>query len=407
MCLFVTLSFFIPSLVFAFINEQQPHSVTQTIVRKWLSGWDKRVKITIDHNDITTDLSDFPILIYLSSSSGRNNDNVSFVFNELQTDLDRKKIAVTKSDKITECYVEIEKWDSANKKAWLWVKAPSISSTTDTDLYLYYDKDHSENTDYVGDTGSTPAQNVWDGSFKGVWHLKEDPTSTAPQMKDSTSNAHHGTTTGMVAGDQQAAKIDGGLNFDGTDAYVQTTSGESKTASDITWSVWFKADSTTGSHMILWEGPVAQNGWGEPGNANSHEMHLTIGRMSTANLLDFFYGYEYTTNNFVPAVEIQTSFTDTANWHYAVVVLTSADSSPSGTLYLDGNSVGTDTGTETGRTPWNTNLRIGRTGAAQRYMDGILDEVRISNVARSPAWIKASYESGRDHLVDFGSEEVA
>lgn len=67
-----------------------------------------------------------------------------------QSDANRKKIAVTKSDGTTQCYVEIEKWDHASKQAWLWVKVPSIRISVDTDLYLYYDKDHADNTDYVG-----------------------------------------------------------------------------------------------------------------------------------------------------------------------------------------------------------------------------------------------------------------
>jgi len=36
----------------------------------WLAGWDKRIKITIDHDDIDAALVNFPILIYLSGASG-------------------------------------------------------------------------------------------------------------------------------------------------------------------------------------------------------------------------------------------------------------------------------------------------------------------------------------------------
>ena len=131
----------------------------------WLSGWDKRVKMTIDSGDITDNLSNFPILVYLSASSGRTSVDVSAVFDELTDDANRKKIAVTKSDGETECYVEIENWDHATKKAYLWVKVSgenSISSSADTDLYLYYDVDHADNTTYVGDVDSATAANVWD-----------------------------------------------------------------------------------------------------------------------------------------------------------------------------------------------------------------------------------------------------
>jgi hypothetical protein len=372
----------------------------------WLNGWAKRVKLTIDRNDISAPLADFPVLVYLSTSSGRGHDDVSFVFDELQNDANRFKIAVTTSNCITQCYVEIEKWDQASEQAWLWVKVPSISTTSDTILHLYYDKNQPDNTTYVGDPTSVPGQTVWSNGFAGVWHL-HDTTGGSGAIKDSTSNAHHGTDNGSPTLGA-AGKIDNAINFDGTDDYIQTTSNESKTAENITWEIWLKADSTTASHHVLWEGPAAQNGWGEPGDANTHEMHLTIGHMgSTPDVLDFFYGYEYTSGDFGPAVEIQTAFTDTTGFHYAVAVLTGAGSSPSGTLYLDGSSVGTDTGTETDRSPWDTDLRIGRCGADQRYLDGIGDEVRISATSRNPAWIFASYESGRDDLIDYGPEEGA
>jgi hypothetical protein len=40
------------------------------------------------------------------------------------------------------------------------------------------------------------------------------------------------------------------------------------------------------------------------------------------------------------------------------------------------------------------------------YFNGLIDEVRISSVARSSAWIKASYYSGNNSLVSYGSEEA-
>jgi hypothetical protein len=370
----------------------------------WLSGWAKRVRLTIDRNDIADPLTNFPVSVYLSTSSGRNNDDVSFVFDELQNNANRFKIAVATRD-CTECYVEIEKWDQASEQAWLWVRAPSISNTSDTELYLYYDRNHVDNTTYVGEPGSTPGQTVWSNGFAGVWHLCQT-TGGTDAILDSTSNANHGTNNGSPTLGA-AGMIDNAIDFDGSDDFIQTLSDESQSNENIAWELWFNADSTTGSHHLMWEGPATGNGWGEPGSAASHEMHLTIGRMSTADLLDFFYGYEYTSGDFVPAVEIQTAFSDTTNFHYAAAVLTGAGSSPSGTLYLDGSSIGTDTGTETDRSAWDTNLIIGECGAAQRYLDGIGDEVRVSTTDRSAAWIFASYESGRDDLIDFGPEEGA
>lgn len=139
----------------------------------WLTGWDNRVKITVNASYIDSDLTHFPLLLHLSSSCGENSADVTCVFDELQSDANRKKIAITRSDGTTQLYAEIERWDDANEEAWIWVSNSTweVDDTNNTDLYLYYDKDHAGNTGYVGDTGSTPAQNVWDSNFGGVWHL--------------------------------------------------------------------------------------------------------------------------------------------------------------------------------------------------------------------------------------------
>jgi hypothetical protein len=145
----------------------------------WLAGWDNRIKMTIDKDQVDGDLENFPVPIYLSTSSGQSNDDVTAIFDELSTVSGTKKIAITTDDEETQCYVEIERWDWDNEKAWLHTKIPTIASGTDTDIYIYYDKDHTDNTSYVGDVESTPAQAVWDSNFKAVYHLGEDPSGYA------------------------------------------------------------------------------------------------------------------------------------------------------------------------------------------------------------------------------------
>ena len=76
----------------------------------WLSGWSKRIKITVDNTYIDNDLTHFPIPILLGESVGQTNIDVSDIFDVLG--VNSKKIAVTKSDGLTQLYVEIERWNS-------------------------------------------------------------------------------------------------------------------------------------------------------------------------------------------------------------------------------------------------------------------------------------------------------
>jgi hypothetical protein len=82
LCLLVTLTILLSSAAYAFVYETETQSITQRVVRKWLGEWDNRIEITIDQNDVDAPLSDFPILVHLSDSSGRNGDNVTFIFDE-------------------------------------------------------------------------------------------------------------------------------------------------------------------------------------------------------------------------------------------------------------------------------------------------------------------------------------
>lgn len=382
--LLITLCILFSSLAYAIVYETGLQSVTQTIVRKWLSGWDKRVKITIDHNDVSSNLTNFPVLIYIGNSSGQNNDNVTFIFNELINDGNRKKIAVTTSDKTTQCYVEIEKWDTSNMKAWLWVKVPNISSTADTDLYLYYDKDQAENTNYVGDTGSTPAQNVWDSSYKAVYHLQEDP-ATPTSNKDSTSNQNNPTFNGsMTLEDQVAGEIDGSIDFDGIDDFISVPNNESlQFTTSLTIEAWIRLNSFgSGSDVDI----ILRKGEENPNDyqlaVNDQKLALTIEENDGEGL-----------NSSISL--------STMTWYY----IAGTWNGTTRKVYIDGLENGSDS--KSGSiAPDNRAVYVGgRLGAD--LSDGIIDEVRASATSRNEAWIKASYESGRDHLLDFGTEETA
>ena len=382
--LLVALCILFSSLVYAIVYETESQSVTQTIVRKWLSDWEKRIKITIDHNDVYSDLTNFPVLIHLSNSSGRNNDDVTFVFDELVSDGNRKKIAVTTSDKTTQCYVEIEKWDTSNQQAWLWVKVPNVSSTADTDLYLYYDQNQADNTNYVGDTGSIPAQNVWDSSFKAIYHLQGDP-ATPTSNQDSTSNQNNPTFNGsMTLEDQVAGEIDGSVDFDGIDDFANVSNHESlQFTNSLTIEAWINFNSFgSGSNVSI----ILRKGEENPNDyqlaVNDQKLALTIeendggGLNSSASL-------------------------STMTWYYVAGTWDGTTRK----VYIDGLENGSDS-KSVSIAPDNRTIYVGgRLGAG--LSNGIIDEVRASATSRNESWIKASYESGRDNLLDFGSEETA
>jgi hypothetical protein len=63
-------------------------------------------------------------------------------------------------------------------------------------------------------------------------------------------------------------------------------------------------------------------------------------------------------------------------------------------LYLDGIQVSADASAAIDTTTsWNSGTFFGKCGANTRFFNGIIDEIRISNSVRTPAWITAGYKN--------------
>jgi type IV pilus assembly protein PilY1 len=345
------------------------------------SGFGYRKAITINKTQVSGTLSNFPVLISLTANELRTTGNGGHVQNSNGYD-----IVFRAADGTTPLAHEVESYSSTTGQFVAWVNVPTISTSADTKIYVYY-----------GDNSiTTPTQNsaaVWDSQFKGVWHL-------SPSLIDSTNNGNNGTNNGT--GDD-SGKIVRGRSFNGS--YVSTSSDQLKNTGAFTISLWFKADLTSFAHHLIWQGEHGGNGFGD-----QQEMHLTIGNKSkgveSGNLLAFFLGYRESTGT---ALNVATPFSDTGSWHQAAVVVNNMSSSPSATLYLDGlaKGSGSSTTSETARDKWDTGFRLGRPSASDRDYKGKMDEVRISTTNRSSDWILTEYRNQNDpnSFVAVGAEE--
>lgn len=365
----------------------------------WLVGWKNRVKITIDNATVDAALVDFPVLLQLSAASGISAADVTFVFDELLVAANRKKIAVTIDDGVTECYVEIEKWDDLNEEAWLWTKVPNVSDVApSTVIYLYYDKNHPDNDVFVGDINSTPAENVWDTDYVLVCHMMDATTST---VKDSTSNHNDGT---KKAADEPLLDISGPIGdsqeFDGLPApdgdYIDCGTGASiKDIEHITIEAWMNAYGWGNSGF----GRIWHKGSGKiwyitdvGGALEGTECLNWYQHFSTAD------GYWHTGNNTIVLGTLM----------YVVVTYDDGNVLNDPLMYIDGDpTVVTEGGTPVGTHETDVgNGYIGnRWPQADRAWDGLLDEIRISKIIRTAEWIDASYDSGYDGLLYYGQEE--
>jgi len=148
----------------------------------WLDGWAKRIKLTVDNANIDNNLVHFPIPIFLGTSVGKSNRDLSEVFDDLGAN--DKKIAVTKSDGVTQIYVEVEQWNYTNEEAVLWASKSDLTLNKDSEtiLYLYYDNSQPNNTTYVFNPGSGTL--VWQNDFEAVYHMNDPNVGEVEQWND-------------------------------------------------------------------------------------------------------------------------------------------------------------------------------------------------------------------------------
>jgi len=227
-------------------------------------------------------------------------------------------------------------------------------------------------------------------NFVKVLHLKEIPTGAAGDMQDSTSFGNHGTTEGtMDANDSIEAKIGKGLNLDGIDDCIRVSDSLSLDGVNDagTFEIWI--NWTQAAHGIEYQVVME--------SSNNHTgIGLEWSNQPSGN--HYFYpshhiGFNY---NLGP-----NPFTDQV-WQHLVVTLEDTGLRDVN-IYVNLNAMSfTDEGVPTNWTELATidNWIWGQSDTfVERNFLGGFDEIRVSDVVRSSAWLKASYHSGNDTLL--------
>jgi hypothetical protein len=319
------------------------------------TSWQHRKKITIHAAGVSADLTDFPLLIYLGSDADLAAD--------AQNDGD--DIIFTAADEVTRLSHEIEYFDGATGNLTAWVKIPSLSSTTDTEIYMYYGNAGAANSENVTD--------VWDVNYKMVQHLEE----TSGTHNDSTQYNNDGTPIISPASNQNAmGKIDGADDLDGND-FISLAASNSILPSNVNFTVsaWAKLDTVrAGTYAPNRIFTILENA------TNSN---FALGVSSDSKIAGF-------TRNGGTAVEFKGGTINTGQWYYFTLVKQGTTHQ----LYLNGSTSGSAVNYTPTNQPSIDNAAIGQdTFSGSRFWDGIIDEVQVSDIARTPDWITTSYNN--------------
>lgn len=340
------------------------------------SAWLRRVKLTVQNTDIDSDLTDFPIYLDLSRLSSTFWDNVLS---------DGGDIRVTTSDEVTEVPVEVQ-IDTSAETGFIYFKGDPLSAST-TDFYLYF---YNPSATLPAASDTYGSENVWKTAFKGVWHLEEDPSGSAPQVIDSTLNDNDGTSSGsMTTGDLISAQVLNGLNFDGSDDYISIPDAASlDITTDISISFWFRESGSSAGWTTL----VGKRDNNESVDANYIVNFNPDGGTDLFQIA--FYNGGFQTHTVGWAANF-----GSATWYHITATFTTSGSDVITEIFKNGVSISTKTHTSQSLNANNSTLNFAATKypAISELFNGDLDEVRIAAELHSDAWIKAQHSAENDN----------
>jgi dienelactone hydrolase len=343
------------------------------------NGYTYRRSITVDDTKVSGsgDLTSFPMLVsgtyaYLATvaNGGKVEHGSGF-------DIRFETSGGTKLDH------EVERWVSTSGLFIAWVRIPTLDGDAPTVVYMYYGNASVSATE-------ENAASVWDSNYVSVVHMH----NAAEPITDSKAG-NNGSTNGAGLTVQATGKVGFGIDFAAADTnflnFGDLTILDEATA--YTSQVWVKFDTLgTGRRLIgKWGGElswlVAEN------DSNSDEITGAVqGPSSTLEV------WETTAANLT-----------TATWYLIHVMWSAAGG---GRILKNGASQSISTVFDTSPPSiFNSNaqMRFGAQADITVSLDGILDEVRLSNIVRSDDWALTEFNNQNDPATFYavGSEETA
>ncbi len=359
------------------------------------TGYGYQRVIVIDHTKVAnTDQINYPFLFNSIDPDLATVDNGGHVINPNGSDI----LFSSDPNGRTRLDFEVEQYNPATGQLVAWIRIPTLSHSADTVIYVFY-----------GNPAITASQanpsGVWDSNYEAVYHLGNLPSTEV--ASDSTSYANNASFTNLAP---VSGLIDGSASLDGTTSYLEIPAAAfpnypqgvynniginttwNNTGFDATFGIWFKTaswgpllDQTSGySCGWLCLFPVPEQPGTDPGSS-------WIG--SSGMLSVNFNGN--LSSNFVGA---PTRTYNDNKWHYATITFGNGVNN----IYADGQLVATSSSASIGYSP-NYAYFVGTEDIESdnspldsrpwRYLNGQIDEINVSNTARSGDWIQTQYNN--------------
>ena len=322
--------------------------------------------ITIPYTQVpNTDQINFPVLISGTYPFLANQANGGRVLNANGYDI----IFTSDSAGQNLLNFEVESYNSVTGTAEFWVCIPTLSHTVNTTIYIWY------GISGINDSQANSA-GAWSNGYGAVWHFgAQGALSTA----DSTANANNGVNHGVVS----ATGIIGGAGaFDGTgNTYLDIPSSTSfKPATAITLESWVNMAGPGSSPSILSLDYGANGSWNSPYQAyvlnfQANTLQPNFAIAVSGSPVDVTDPASLTSGQWAHVVGTYDG-TNLIEYVNGVPVASSPQSGPIDYGISQDLAIGTNS-------PYDSFQAV----------NGLIDETRISTVARSADWIATEYNN--------------
>ena len=315
----------------------------------WNNDWQYRKEIDFDLSptgaDIKGPLTDVPILIRLSLANFQ-------YFNDAKPD--GSDLVFIGPDDKTPLKFHIEKFDSQSQIALLWVRVPRLTGGAKTDkIFLYYGNQKGKS--------NVDAPGTYDVNQVLVYHFG------APAGSPQDATGYKSEPTKFTAQVNPALLIGAGVKFSGNDVVSVPANGavHLSAGKGFTLSAWVRFPAAQSNAYVAQLADTSRE--------------LVLGIAGTQAFARYNGGGE-------PVSVQQTGQLTTGEWHHLAVTIGGGQL----TLFVDGAEAGhaNAESQEIGGA-----LTIGGSAAGGNFYSGDLDELEVSNVARSADWLKAAGRS--------------
>ncbi|CEN56274.1 DUF2341 domain-containing protein [Candidatus Methylopumilus turicensis] len=288
----------------------------------WNSDWANQKKISINAVGVTPAQVQFPVVVRLHSGN----------FDFSAANVDGSDLRFIAADDKTELKFHIEKYDSVNELAVIWVQLPKVDAADKEAHFWVYSGNEKA-------TVSADAKSTWDATTVAAFHFAEKAL-----LQDSSASAL------VAAGEvtvQKSALLGEAAVFNGkplTIAAIPALKG----AAAYTWSAWIKPANITQAATLVSLGDVLSL------KTDGQQLSLNAG-----------------------AAKVAGGELKAATWQHVALTVDGTKAN----LYINGISVATG---DVLAADASSNIKVGDA------FTGEIDEMQMANVARSAEWLKLS-----------------